>query len=121
MVGKRLEMRKTARILLPLLFLFGNTLYSFADRGLRKKSKSNINLNINTRSSFSGSLHYNLTSGLKESDTYSQFVKTSKYQGVNTQIKAYQKGNTVYLVSSKHKITSEVKPGYSGLKLTVNP
>ena len=114
-------MRKTAYILLPLAFLFGNTLYSFADRGLRKKSKSNINLNINTRSGFSSSLQYNLLSGMKESNSYSQFVKTSKSQGINTQIKAYQKGNTVYLVSSKHRVTSEVRPGYSGLKLTVNP
>lgn len=114
-------MLKIVRIILPVVFLFGNTLYSFADRGLRKKSKSNINININTRSGFSGSLQYNLLSGLKETSSYSQFTKTSKSQGVNTQIKAYQKGNTVYLVSSKHKITSEVKPGYSGLKLTVNP
>lgn len=114
-------MRSTAKILLPLAFLFGNTFYSFADRGLRKKSKNSITLNINTHSGFSNSLQYNLSTGMKESSSFSQFNKISKNEGINTQIKAYKKGNTVYLVSSKHKITSEFKSGYAGLKLTINP
>lgn len=111
-------MKQSAKkILLSGLVLF-SIMYTFADRGLRRKSKNHVTLNINTNTNFNNDLAYNLKTGLKykgyllnETKTHSTFISSNF-------ITAYQKGNTYYIVPSKMKmITPELKQGYTGLKL----
>ncbi len=116
-------MRKVIKSLLILSVVVGNTLsYSFADRGVRSRSRKNISLNINTSNNFRNSLSLNLKTGLKyngieftENTPPSCFIQGSA-------VKLYQKGNTVYLVPNQQKIIiPEMKQGYTGMKLILKP
>ena len=95
-------------------------MHSFADRGLRRKSKNKVVLNINTNNSFKNTLSFNLKNGLKyKGDLYiaNQTVNNSISA---TTLSTYQKGNTIYLVPNKQKIIiPEVKQGYTGMKLII--
>ena len=97
-------MKISAKNIFLVILIFGCITYSFADRGLRKKSKNHVSLNINTNTNFKNDLSYNLKTGLRfkgfllnESKLNNSFI-SSNY------ITTYQKGNTYYLVPSKQKV-----------------
>ena len=95
-------------------------MYSFADRGLRRKSKNKVTLNINTNSSFKNSLSFNLKNGLKYKGVLLTGNQTENNAIFNNTITTYQKGNTIYLIPSKQKILiPEVTQGYTGMKLII--
>jgi hypothetical protein len=111
-------MKTSLKISLLACLLFSNVLYSFADRGLRKKGKSSrVTLNINTSGGFHSNLPGNLKSGLRlRGYTPIQNGNSAIQQGIKT----YQKGNTLYLVPQRAKIIlPDFKPGYSGVKLVI--
>ena len=96
-----------------MIFLFsGLMLYSFADRGVRKKAKTNhVILNVSPSEALKKKL-----SELKSTDaTYCDEGATTC-----TSIKTFQKGNTIYIQPAPQKIiTTEIKQGYTGLKLII--
>lgn len=110
-------MKQTFKISLIAILVCGSVFSSFADRGLRKKSRSHIALNINTEHGFKNNVSLNLKNGLKykgmmlsESDNFSN-ISFLKY---------YQKGNTLYILPPKQKILStELRQGYTGMKLVI--
>ena len=105
---------------LLLGILAGNMLYSFADRGMKKKSKNRVTLNIATNNNFKSSLSLNLKTGMKYKGML--FAGTQKQNSslVATNLITYQKGNTIYIVPNKQKvIVPEVKQGYTGMKLII--
>jgi hypothetical protein len=111
-------MKKTFKILLITFLVCGSVLSSFADRGLRKKSRSHISLNINTEHGFKHNISLNLKNGLKYkglllSESIDNFSNASF-------LKYYQKGNTLYILPPKQKILStELRQGYTGMKLVI--
>jgi hypothetical protein len=116
-------MRKFIKSLLIVSVVISNTLsYSFADRGVRSRSKKNISLNINTSNNFRSSLNLNLKTGLKYNGIeFSENTPPSCFiQG--SSVKLFQKGNTIYLMPSQQKIIiPEIKQGYTGMKLILKP
>lgn len=114
-------MRFTTKSILILALILGSMMHSFADRGVRKKSKNKVVLNISSNTtSFRNSLSYNLKNGLKyngfilnEPKPLTSFISLN---GVNS----YQKGNTIYLSPYKQKIiVPELKQGYTGMRLII--
>ena len=100
-----------------------NILQSFADRGIRKKSRNNVMLNISSTKSFKSNLAFNLKTGMKYNGVSHINVTPEKSNTLQfNSIDSYQKGNTMYLVSHKHKILlPELRQGYTGLKLVIRP
>ena len=115
-------MKKVNKILLVMSVCSGIALSSFADGGIGRKSKSKGMINITTTSTLRNSISLNLRSGLRYTGsllTKQQFNGNSIF---NNSLVTYQKGNTVYIVPYKHVITmSEVKPGYTGMKIVIRP
>jgi hypothetical protein len=114
-------MRFSTKSILVFALILGSMMHSFADRGVRRKSKSKVVLNISTNTaSFKNSLSYNLKNGLK----YKGFILTepkpiTSFISLNG-INSFQKGNTIYLTSYKQKIiVPELKQGYTGMKLII--
>lgn len=96
--------------------------YSFADRGVRSRSKRTITLNINTTNNFNNSLSLNLKSGLKFKGL--EFLETANSSAFahGLTIMTYEKGNTTYILPNQRKIIiPEVKQGYTGMKLILKP
>jgi len=115
-------MKKTLKTLLIIVIFIGNMPYTFADRGIRSRSKKTFTLNINSTNSFNNSLSLNLKSGLKFKGL--EFVETPNSttfaQGLT--IMTYEKGNTTYIIPNKRKIiVPEFKQGYTGMKLILKP
>jgi hypothetical protein len=96
-------------------------MYSFADRGLRKKSKNSVSLNVTThKNGLSNSISYNLKQGLKATGFIPTQPQNSNKEVISNGIKTFQKGNTIYLVPQKTKIVSNnFKPGFTGMKFTI--
>lgn len=115
-------MKKLKSILLITLLL-SNIMHSFADRGIRKKSRNNVLLNISSTKSFKSNLAFNLKTGMKYNGISHINITTEKSNTLHFHsIDTYQKGNTMYLVPHKHKVLiPEVKQGYTGLKLVIRP
>ena len=115
-------MKRSKSILLVILLL-SNIMQSFADRGIRKKSKNNVMLNISSAKSFKSDLAFNLKTGLKYNGISHINVTPEKSNTLHFHsIDTYQKGNTMYLVPHKHKVfIPEVKQGYTGFKLVIRP
>ena len=113
-------MSQSAKTILLLSLIVGNMMYSFADRGLRKKSKNKVILNISTNNSFKNSLSFNLKNGLKYKGDLYITNQTENNSILATTLSTYQKGNTIYLIPNKQKIIiPEVKQGYTGMKLII--
>jgi hypothetical protein len=94
-------------------------LFTFADRGISKKSKAKIALNITTNNNFKKALSLNLKTGLKYKGSLIVATPT-KNTGFSTSLITYQKGNTTYIVPYKQKmLVTEIKPGYTGMKLII--
>ena len=92
--------------------------YSFADRGLKSKSKRNINFEIGTNISFKNTLNCDLTSGMKYKSVLLPEATFANHTISGYTLKAYQKGNTFYIMKGTQKlIVPELTQGYSGMKL----
>jgi hypothetical protein len=92
--------------------------YSFADRGLRSKSKRNINFEIGSNISFKNTINCDLTSGMKYKSILLPDASFSNNTISGFTLKAYQKGNTFYITKGSRKlIVPELTQGYSGMKL----
>ncbi len=112
-------MKQTFKILLITFLVCGNVLSSFADRGLRKKSRNHISLNINTEHGFKTNVSLNLKTGLKYKGLLLTGTESDNFSNTSF-LKYYQKGNTLYILPPKQKILStELKQGYTGLKLVI--
>lgn len=103
------------------LFIGGACLASYADRGIGKK-KGKVQLNITTQNnSLKKSLAFNLKTGLKYTGSLLN-VKNNGNTMISSSLVTYQKGNSVYIIPYKQKkLTTEVKKGYTGLKLIITP
>ena len=113
-------MSQSAKTILLLSLIVGNMMHSFADRGLRKKSKNKVILNITTTTSFKNSLSFNLKNGLKYKGDFYTGTQTVNSSIFASTLSTYQKGNTIYLIPNKKKIIiPEVKQGYTGMKLII--
>ena len=112
-------MRKFKTSLLIVVALFGLSIAVFADRGrIGKKQKSKVALNITVPTNLRSAIPLNLKYGL----TYKGSLMTTRSIFNTAPIMTYQKGNTTYIVPFKNKIvTSEVKQGYTGIKLILKP
>ncbi|MEN9571519.1 MAG: hypothetical protein RL172_2750 [Bacteroidota bacterium] len=116
-------MHKHFKIALIALILLGLTGVTFADRGAGKKSKLRTVLNISTNYTLKTSLSSNLKTGLsyKGSILTNNKVTTGNTLITNS-LMTYQKGNTTYIIPFRQKtIVSEMKQGYTGVKLILRP
>ncbi len=113
-------MRQNAKRILFLGVILGSVVLSFADRGLRKKSKNKVILNINSVPSFKSALSFNLKNGMKyKGISFNTNQPESNFISTNT-IASFQKGNTIYLVPNFQKVIQpEIKQGYTGMKLII--
>lgn len=105
-------MKKIAKNGLMVSLLCGVVLFSFADRGVRKKAKSKqqVVLNVSPSEALKKKIHE-----MKAGDV--TFCDDESNPRV---IKSFQKGNTIYLLPTPQKIfTTEVKQGYTGLKIVI--
>lgn len=113
-------MRQNFKILLFLGLILCSIMYSFADRGLKKKSKNKVILNINSIPSFKSTLSFNMKNGMKykgltfiDGQNENNFISSRS-------IVSFQKGNTIYLVPNTQKvIIPEITQGYTGMKLII--
>ncbi len=113
-------MSKIFKIALLAGFLVGSMLTSFADRGINKKNRNRITLNVNTNNSFNKSLSLNLKAGLKYKG--SMIVSSTSGSFSANSLISYQKGNSIYILPVKQKVfVSEMKQGYTGMKLIIRP
>ena len=113
-------MNKATKIILLMSILVGNMLFSFADRGIGKKSKNKIVLNIATNNSFKTAISLNLRTGLKYKGNLLSGAQQENNQLTLNNLVTYQKGNTIYIVPNKQKILiPEVRQGYTGMKLII--
>jgi len=104
-----------------IAMLLGIVNFTFADRGIGKKAKTKSLLNINTNAStnLKSSLSLNIKLGLSYSGSISTTLKPAGLMQNNTFI-TYQKGNTTYIIPYKQRIAmSEIKQGYTGVKLII--
>lgn len=111
-------MSKNLKIALLFVSMTFVVLFTFADRGISKKSKAKVALNITTNNNFKKALSLNLKSGLKYKG--SLLAPTSKSNNFSTSLITYQKGNTTYILPYRQKmIVTEIKQGYTGMKLII--
>ena len=113
-------MKLTAKTIFVLSLVMGSAIYSFADRGLRKKSKNKVLLNITSNTTFKNDLAFNLKSGLKYKGIQLNETPSDGKFSFTSNILSFKKGNTIYLVPNKIKtFTPEVYQGYTGMKLII--
>ncbi len=113
-------MTQFTKSMLILVLLSTSMVYSFADRGMRKKSKNRVTLNISTNNTFKNNLSFNLKTGLKYKGNLFAGVQQENNTLIATNLLTYQKGNTVYIIPNKQKIiVPEIKQGYTGMKLII--
>ena len=110
-------MNKIVKILFLLVVSNGLMLTGYADRGIGKKSKTKVGLNI---ANGSGSLTFNLKTGLKYKGSLLNTSSTSGSTITYNNLVTFQKGNTIYILPYKQKIiVPEIRPGFTGLKLII--
>jgi|SRR5690606_10114964 len=112
-------MNKYTKILTVLLLFCGACLLSYADRGLIKKSKTQ--LNIQTKGSLKNSIAFNLKSGVtyKGSTLLNQSQVGSAM--VSDNIVSYKKGNTTYILPYKQTLFIPEYSQQTGYKLIIRP
>ncbi len=115
------KMNQFKKSILIFGFLAGGMLVSFADRGIRKKSKARVMLNIPTNP-FKSNLLFNAENGLKYKGSLLLGERKDNQSLVASSLVTYQKGNTIYILPYKQKmLVPEVKQGYTGMKLIIKP
>lgn len=114
-------MTKTAKILLLLTMMNGVMLTSWADRGGVGKKKAKVSLNL-VNVTTSSNLSLNNKTGLKYRGSLLSGATGNKNTVVYNTLVTYQKGNTIYIIPNKQKVVvSEMKQGYTGMKLILKP
>lgn len=109
-----LIMSKITKIALLTAVLHGIMFTSLADRGVGKAKKNNTN--------FKSTISLNLKTGLKYKGSLLTGVNSNKTSLITSNLVTYQKGNTIFVVPYKQKIiVTEVKQGYTGMKLIIKP
>lgn len=112
-------MYKTVKILLSFIVLIGLVKTGYADRGVGKK-KTRIIINFPKSTNSGKVLNFNLKGGLTYNGSFALTTKGSTINSAQQTLITYQQGNTVFIVPYKQKvITTEVKPGYTGMKLII--
>jgi len=95
---------------------------AMADMGIGKKNKNKTILNIVTPSTIKNSIGFNLKSGLSYKGSLLSSTAIVGTSIMSTYLISYQKGNITYIIPYKHKIAvSDVRLGYSGIKLIIRP
>ena len=115
-------MNKFAKNIIAMTVLFCAVNVAMADRGIGKKAKTKPSFNIAMSTNLRSSIALNIKNGLtyKGSLLSNQTATTGGL--LNSTLITYQKGNTVYILPYKHKITMpEIKPGYTGIKMIIRP
>ncbi len=113
-------MTRFAKILLVVVVLFSIANLAFADRGVGKKNKTKTVLNINNPASLKSSISLNLKSGLTYKGSLLGSKQTVGNSVMNSTLITYQKGNTIYIIPYKSRVTMpEMKLGYTGVKLII--
>lgn len=111
---------KICRITMLSVILVGTMLFSYADRGINKKVKNKVKLNISTNNNFKKALSLNLKTGLKYKGSLIAAPDNNNISAISNKLVTYQKGNTIYIIPYKQKIiVSEIKQGYTGMKLII--
>ncbi|HNP54255.1 MAG TPA: hypothetical protein PKK69_06545 [Ferruginibacter sp.] len=119
-------MKQHVKAIFLLSLMVGGMLFSFADRGIRKKSKSHVSLNIGSNNSIgfkkSLSLAFSNNNGLHYKGSLLLSEKKENQSLVSSSLMTFQKGNTIYILPVKQKIfVPEIKQGYTGMKLIIKP
>ncbi len=113
-------MKTFTKQLLVLTILFSVGPQAFADRVFGKKTKNKITLNLNIPSNLRNAVGFNLKTGLVYKGSLLSYHANSGSAIINNSISTYQKGNTIYIVPYKNKLTvTEIKPGYTGIKIII--
>ena len=106
--------------LLAFTILFSIVSEAFADRVFGKKMKNKITLNLNIPSNLKNAIGFNLKTGLAYKGSLLNYHTNQGNAIINNSISTYQKGNTIYIVPYKNKLTvTEIKPGYTGIKIII--
>ena len=114
-------MKQISKSILIFGLLAGMVLVSFADRGIRKKSKNRVTLNI-PNNTLKSNLLFNAGNGLKYKGSLLMNEQKEKQSMISSSLLTYQKGNTIYILPYKQKIlVPELKQGYTGMKLIIKP
>lgn len=117
-------MKQHVKAIFLLSLMVGGMLFSFADRGIRKKSKSHVSLNVGSsvNNGFKKSLSLSFNNGLKYKGSLLLSEKKENQSFVSSSLMTFQKGNTIYILPVKQKIfVPEIKQGYTGMKLIIKP
>lgn len=115
-------MKQFGKSILLFGILTGTVLFSFADRGIRKKSKARVMLNVPASHSFKSHFAENLNNGLKYKGSLLMTEKKAEQSIFSTNLITYQKGNTIYILPVKQKVlVPELNQGYTGMKLIIKP
>lgn len=115
-------MFRTARILFAAVMLTSITLSAVADRGMGKKSKLKVfSANFNTNIGLRSAIAFNLKSGFTYKSSQMGRTSFSNNSFSSNTLITYQKGNNVYVMPAKQKITAlpEMQQGYTGMKLII--
>jgi hypothetical protein len=113
-------MKSITKQLLVLILLFSVGSRAFADRVFGKKTNNKITLNLNISSNLRNAVGFNLKTGLVYKGSLLSYPANSGNAIINNSISTYQKGNTIYIVPYKNKLTvTESKPGYTGIKIII--
>lgn len=113
-------MIKNAKMILGIVILSGIALSALADRGIGKKSKTNVSLNIATPNTLRNSISLNLKSGLKYTGSLLTNQQTDGKTILSNTLLTYKKGNTIYIIPHKQVIAvPEMSQGYAGMKLII--
>ena len=112
-------MGKNSKITILSVILTGMMLFSFADRGISKKAGKKATLNIPVNNNFKRALGTNLNNGLRYTGSLITVAKKNEVNS-SSNLVTYQKGNTIYILPYKPKvIMTEIRPGYTGMKLVI--
>ena len=92
----------------------------FADRVYGKKIKNKITLNLNIPSTIKTAIGFNLKTGLSYKGSLTNTHSDMGSAIINTSLTTYQKGNTIYIVPYKNKLTvPEIIEGYTLIKIII--
>ena len=111
-------MNKYTRISLVILLFCGVGLFASADRG-RFDLKKKIILNINPENNLRNAVAFNLKSGLVYKGSTLMKQETVGNAIISDVLISYKKGNTIYILPYKQRISIPQYSKNEGSKLTI--
>ena len=111
-------MNKYTRILLVVLLFCGVGLLASADRG-RFELKKKITLNINPENNLRSAVAFNLKSGIVYKGSNLMRQETVGNSIISDVMVSYKKGNTIYILPYKQRISIPQYSKNEGSKLTI--